>query len=229
MVVGLSASSEPTILLAFPPFLLHSSRSTSTSPVPRRLAGAPLHCRLVARCKIGLPQRNARLVMAARRYHGAAWLLTAAVSLFGAVWPCAAAGPKRVLILSEGPILPYGLVLQDNLVAGLRHDNPEPLNIYEESLDRTQFDSAEYDQQLVALYKAKYLDQVPDLVITITEPALDFALRHRAELFPHSALLFGAVDQRVIRTRDLGTNVTGVFSHYDARATVQAGLKLHPG
>ena len=76
---------------------------------------------------------------------------------------------------------------------------------------------------------AKYLDQAPDLVITITEPALDFALRHRAELFPRSALLFGAVDERVIRTRDLGANVTGVFSHYDARATVEAGLKLHPG
>ena len=157
----------------------------------------------------------------------AAWLLMAAVSLLGAAWPCSAGGPKRVLILAEGPILPYGLVLRDSLVAGLR-DNQEPLNIYEEAIDRTRFDSAEYDRQLVALYRSKYLDMAPDLVITITEAALDFAVRHRAELFPRSPLLFGAVDERAVRTHDLGANVTGVFNHYDARTTIEGALKLHP-
>ena len=140
-----------------------------------------------------------------------------------------AAAPKSVLILSEGPVLPYGVVLRETLTAALRHESAEPLIIYEELIDRIRFDSDEYDRQLVALYKAKYLNVAPALVITITEPALDFALRHRDELFPHAALLFGAVDERAIRGRDLGTNVTGVFSHLDARATVEAALTLHPG
>ena len=67
------------------------------------------------------------------------------------------------------------------------------------------------------------------VVITLTEPALDFAVRHRDELFPHSALLFGALDERMIRGRNLGANVTAVFLRYDARATVEAALRLHPG
>jgi signal transduction histidine kinase len=134
---------------------------------------------------------------------------------------------KGVLILSEGPVLPYGLVLREHLVAALRHDSAEPLNIYEELIDRIRFDNDEYDRQLVTFYKAKYINAPLDLVMTITEPALDFALRHRDELFPRAALLFGAVDERAIRGRNVGANTTGVFSHYDARATVEAALTLH--
>jgi signal transduction histidine kinase len=172
-----------------------------------------------------------RLVTAAARPRRlSARLLAAGLWLLALAAPAAAATPKSVLILSEGPVLPYGLVLREQLVAALRRDSAEPLNIYEELIDRIRFDSAEYDRQLVAMYKAKYVNAAaPALVITITEPALDFALRHRGELFPHAALLFGAVDERAIRGRALGANVTGVFSDYDARATVEAALLLHPG
>ena len=126
--------------------------------------------------------------------------------------PAAAAAPKNVLILSEGPVLPYGVVLRETLVAALRHDGTEPVNVYEELIDRTRLDSDEYDRELVTFYKVKYGKATPVLIIAITEPALDFALRHRQELFPSAALLFGAVDERVLRARDLGANVTGVFS-----------------
>ena len=166
--------------------------------------------------------------MAVTRGSLRAWFLAAGVCLVGGVVPSAAATPKRVLILAEGP-LPYSAVLRRNLIAALRQDGVEPFNIYEELIDRIRFDSYDYDRQLVALYKAKYGDPAPDLVITITEPALDFTFRHRDELFPRTPLLLGAVDERAIRARDLGANVTGVFSHYDARATVEAALRLHPG
>ncbi len=158
-----------------------------------------------------------------------AGLLAAGVCLVGGIVLSAAATTKSVLILAEGPVLPYGAVLRETLIAGLQPDGAEPLNIYEELIDRTRFDSAEYDRQLVALYKSKYVHAAaPDIIITLTEPALDFALRHRKEVFPHAALLFGAVDERAIGNRSLGRNVTGVFSHYDVRATVEAALKLHP-
>jgi len=157
------------------------------------------------------------------------WFFAAALCLFGGAVPSAAAAPKSVLLLAEGPLLPYGALLRENLLAALRHDSTEPLNIYEELIDRTRFDSEAYDRQLVALYKSKYLAAAPALVITLTEPALDFAVRHRDELFPHSALLFGALDERMIRGRKLGANVTAVFLRYDARATVEAALRLLPG
>ncbi len=143
--------------------------------------------------------------------------------------PSAAAAPKNVLILSEGPVLPHGAVLRETLVAALRHDGAEPVNVYEELIDRIRLDSAEYDRELVTFYNAKFGKAAPVLIIALTEPALDFALRHRQELFPSAALLFGAVDKRVLRARDLGANVTGVFSPLDVRKTLEAALTLHPG
>ena len=125
---------------------------------------------------------------------------------------------------------PYGVPLRESLVAALRQDSAETLNVYEESIDRDRFDSAAYDRQLVAFYHAKYVNAAaPVLVITMTEPALDFALNHRSELFPHAALMFGAVDERLIGTRHLGPNVTGIFTRVSARATVETALALHPG
>jgi signal transduction histidine kinase len=166
---------------------------------------------------------------AVRQWGLVSWFFAGALCLLGGVVPSAAAAPKSVLVLAEGPLLPYGALLRENLLATLRHDSTEPLNIYEELIDRTRFDREEDDRQLVALYKSKYLAAAPALVITLTEPVLDFAVRHRDELFPHAALLFGAVDERMIRGRNLGANVTAVFLHYDARATVEAALRLHPG
>ena len=143
--------------------------------------------------------------------------------------PAAADPPKAVLILSEGPMLPYAAVLREHLTASIRHETAEPLNIYEELIDRIRFDTDDYRDQLLALYKAKYGGAAePTVVITITEPALDFALRYRNELFPNAALLFGAIDERALRGRDLGANVTGVFSHIDVRGTIERALALHP-
>ena len=147
----------------------------------------------------------------------------------------AEAPPKTVLILSEGsmvtysagPVPPTTSVLRAGIIDALRQ-SPEPLNIYEELIDRVRFDSKEYDQDLLGLFETKYSQAPPDLVIALTEPALDFALRHRGQLFPESPLLFGAVDERAIRDRVLGANVTGVFLHYDVRATIEAALRLHP-
>ena len=142
--------------------------------------------------------------------------------------PIEGATPKRVLVLAEGPVLPPGAVLRSTIVTALRGDGTEPLNVYEELIDRTHIDDDEYDRQFVALSRMKYADAAPDLIITITEPALDFVLRHRRELFPDAALLFGAVDERAMRSRNLGPNATGVFTRIDARATLEAALALHP-
>ena len=93
------------------------------------------------------------------------WFLAAALCLLGGAVPSAAAAPKSVLLLAEGPLMPYGALLRESLLAALRHDSAEPLNIYEELIDRTRFDSEDYDRQLVALYKSKYLAAAPALVI----------------------------------------------------------------
>ena len=170
-----------------------------------------------------------RLVATARQCRRiGARVLAVGFCLVASVAPAAAA-PKAVLILSEGPVMPYGVVVREHIVASLRRETAEPLNVFEELIDRVRFDTDDYREQLVALYKAKYVGAMaPAVIITITEPALDFALRYRKELFPDSALVFGAIDERAIRERDLGANITGVFSRWDIRGTVDLALRLHP-
>ena len=198
-------------------------------------AGPVLQCgRLLDRDKCGRNERRrdgrpAAPAIAMRVSRFTVWLLVTGFCLLGAMVPPATAAPKSVLVLSEGPVLPYGLLLIDNIVVALRRDSSEPLNIYRESIDRIRFNSDEYERQLVALYNSKYVGAAaPALIITITEPALDFALRHREELFPNAAILFGAVDERAIRGRAIDGNVTGVFHHYDVRSTIEAALIVHP-
>ena len=70
------------------------------------------------------------VTMAVGRQRFMAWLLVTGFCLLGAMVPSATAAPKSVLILSEGPVLPYGLLLIDNIVVALHRDSPEPLNIY---------------------------------------------------------------------------------------------------
>jgi signal transduction histidine kinase len=166
--------------------------------------------------------------MQMRRCCVIAWLLTAGALLLRVATPADAAPLKNVLVLAEGPTLPYGLLMRQRTVEAMRPDSAEPLNVYEELIDSVRFQSEDYDRQLVALYRAKYGTVNLSLVVTITEPALDFALRHRDELFPNVPIVFGAVDDRALRGRTLGPNITGLFSHRDAQETVRLALTLHP-
>ena len=49
---------------------------------------------------------------------------------------------ERVLVLAEGPVLPPGAVLRSTIVTALRGDGTEPLNVYEELIDRTHPDES---------------------------------------------------------------------------------------
>jgi len=86
--------------------VFHSCFPTKFAPVGDggRSAG-PVH---YGRCRI-----DRRL--AVRQCPAAAWVLGASLCVLGWVLPAAAAAPKNVLILSEGPVLPYGVVLRETL------------------------------------------------------------------------------------------------------------------
>ena len=163
-----------------------------------------------------------------RRCVWTVWLLAAGLCLVGPVVPSAAAAPKNVLILSEGPGLPNAVVVRDRIAAALRQEGDEPVNIHEELIDTVQFRNLGTTGSSRRCTKPSTAGETFALVIAISEPALDFALRHRSELFANAALLFGGVDERVVRGRDLGPNTTGLFLRVDAKATVEAALALHP-
>src|SRR5262249_7054894 len=74
----------------------------------------------------------------------------------------------------------------------------------------------------------KYAGRRVDLVMAALSPALDFALEHRAEIFPGVPIVYCAVDQREVNARKLPPDVVGVPIRMELGATLDVALGLHP-
>ncbi|MBX9626898.1 MAG: PAS domain S-box protein [Gemmataceae bacterium] len=76
--------------------------------------------------------------------------------------------------------------------------------------------------------RTKYAGRKVDLLVAVLSPALDFALEHRAELFPSAPLVFCAVEGREVAARTLPPDVAGVPMRVEVAATLDLALRLHP-
>jgi PAS domain-containing protein/ABC-type uncharacterized transport system substrate-binding protein len=142
------------------------------------------------------------------------------------VAPVSAELPKNVLVLTtEATSMPGVALVVDGAVSALRASGP--VNIYVESIDRSH--SPEDTQQLAAIYKQRYADRRLDLVVTVCAPALNFALRHRDELFSGVPIVFSFVDSGMVRPFGPDAAMTGVFLDAGFRNLIGQALTLHPG
>lgn len=141
-----------------------------------------------------------------------------------------AAGLKRVLILhSFGPgFSPMGTVATE-FRTELAAQFKGPLEFHEVALEMPRMATGEADKAFVAYVKALYLDGEPDLVVPCGGPAVRFALRWRAELFPSAPLLLAAVESRHVKSFTLDTNTTAVTAAFDFPGVVKNIKELWPG
>jgi signal transduction histidine kinase len=79
------------------------------------------------------------------------------------------------------------------------------------------------------LYRYKFRDIKIPLVIAADNPALQFALQYRRELFPDAPIVFCGINGYVREMLRGERNITGVAELLDTRGTVETMLKLHPG
>jgi signal transduction histidine kinase len=102
------------------------------------------------------------------------------------------------------------------------------IDYYAEYLESDRFPAAEAAAALRDYIRAKYRGRQIDLVIAISEPALQFVLRHRHELFPNAPVVFTGTTAPPPRVRSEGAGLTGVLSDVAFRETLELALKLHP-
>jgi PAS domain S-box-containing protein len=114
----------------------------------------------------------------------------------------------------------------DSLKSELRARASWPVNFYVEYLEGRRFDDEGYEKTEFEMLKHTYLGRKLDIVIARASPALQFALRHRDELFPGVPIVFWDVDVNRIGPRMPG--VTGVTISLDVRGTLDLALHLHP-
>ena len=148
----------------------------------------------------------------------ACWLLLA---------PAAPAAENRnVLVLySNHRLLPANLEFE----AGLRETLAESTEVSAEFLDYPRFDGEPYMRALTRFLREKYALRPPDVLVVAAEGALDFVLRHRAELFPGVPVIHAAVPRSFLQSRPpLPAYVVGVPIEYDFKGTIELALRWHP-
>lgn len=148
----------------------------------------------------------------------ACWLLFA---------PAAPAGENRsVLVLySNHRLLPANLEFE----AGLRETLANSTELNAEFLDYPRFDGESYMRALTTFLREKYALRPPAVLVVGAEGALDFVLRHRAELFPRIPVIHAAVPRSFLQSRPpLPADVVGVPIEYDFPGTIELALRWHP-
>ncbi len=133
---------------------------------------------------------------------------------------------KNVLLLysfSDRSVIGYG----DALKSEIRSDTPSPVNFYVEYLESRRFDDQNYERGLVETLRDTYGTMKLDIILVDAYPALQFALRHRSDLFPNQPIVFFDVDGGRI-AKQKWPRVTGVTETIDVRRTIDLALHLHP-
>ena len=98
--------------------------------------------------------------------------------------------PWRIVILHNADfLLPASSIMDQALRESLIGLSPRQLDLYGESLDVLRYPQAT-EAELVALLRKKHAGHRVDLVMARAQGGLDFALKHRAELWPDAPIVF---------------------------------------
>ena len=135
---------------------------------------------------------------------------------------------SRVLILnSYHPSYSWSDDEMKGILETLKERMPaiEPMIEY---LDCKYFPDMAHFPRVASLFAYKFKNVKIPVVIAVDNPALDFALKYRSELFPGAAIVFCGINGYTPELIKGAANITGVAEVLDSRGTVEMMLKLHP-
>ena len=158
-----------------------------------------------------------------------AWalLLTSSAVRAGEAEPYAHAEPWRVvLIRSWDAQYAVNITRERALVDTIMRSAPRLVEIYTEEVDGVRFPSGE-PPEFVDYLRAKYRGRHTDLVIASGNEPLDFAARHRDDIWPGAPILFNGVPTGTLPS-SLPPRTTGITMTLDVEGTLRMGLALMP-
>ena len=165
-----------------------------------------------------MPTDSSNSVSCLARFLAAGCLLLAAAATAGET--------RHVLVLySNNRLLPANLELDRGLREMLAHS----VELSAEFLDYPRFDSESYVRALTTFLREKYALRPPAVLVVVSNEALDFLLRHRAELFPQVPVVHMAVPRSFLRALPpLPADAVGIPIEYDFSGTIDQALRWHP-
>jgi signal transduction histidine kinase/CheY-like chemotaxis protein len=111
--------------------------------------------------------------------------------------------------------------------AALHSSTPEDIEYYSEYLETNKFPGEKQSRLLSRYLREKYADRTIDVIIAGAPLTLDFLLEHRAELFPHTPIVFGTT----LPVATHAISQAGAAGFYYSRSyakTVSLALELDP-
>lgn len=138
----------------------------------------------------------------------------------------AKANPHVLLLYSNHRLLPANLEFE----AGLRETLAVSTELSAEFLDYPRFDGESYVRALTTFLREKYALRPPTVLVVAGEEALEFLLRHRAELlFPRIPVVHAAVARSFLPSLPpLPADVVGIPIEYDFPGSIDLALRFHP-
>ena len=140
-----------------------------------------------------------------------------------------AADARRVLLLHAfgHPYSPWS-DMAGSFRAELVKKSPQPIDLYEVSLDTARVQNPQDEGPFVEYIRALLAGRKLDLIVPAGAPAAFFMERHRGELFPSAPMLIIGADLRRIPGATLTDNDTGVLLDLDLPAYLKNVLQLLP-
>ena len=136
---------------------------------------------------------------------------------------------KKVLVLYwDSKDFPGNISFDQGFQAGMRSEPSSQWEIFSEYLDSTRFPGKHQAELLRDYLREKYASQKIDAVVATPDPALEFLLRYRSDLFSNSPIVFVAVRRPPPEVLAAGPGVTGIIRANTHRKTVDLALKLQP-
>ncbi len=141
----------------------------------------------------------------------------------------AAAGqsPRKILLLTS---YHQGDRWNDSVVQGVREalESLESVSLSIENLDMRRYTDQDHTRLTTEYIRAKYQDRTQDLVLVSDDPALNFLLTVRDDLFPNVPVVFCGVNNFNSKRIQGQSNITGVNETLSMEATLELALKLFP-
>jgi hypothetical protein len=96
------------------------------------------------------------------------------------------------------------LIIQDTAFRrALEAAAPNGVEFYTDALDGLRFKGDELMPEFMALPKKKYAQRRIDLVVGVSDFALDFTERHHEQLWPGTPVLIYSIEERRLQQRGL--------------------------
>jgi signal transduction histidine kinase len=161
------------------------------------------------------------------------WAISLAVSLVAASVAAAQDAPRparrTVLTIHWGPEeFPATPVVNATLRDAVSRDPQLPVEYFSEYLEDYTLPPVQAQRALIELIRTKYEGKHVDLVFAVADPALEFALAHREDLFGDAPIVYSVVREPAALSGDVHRGVTGVLRGAAYRETVKLALDLHP-